>query len=37
MHRLEHFNILIVGHLTINSVRNKFEMAAETMTDFNIF
>ena len=37
MHRLEHFNISIVVHLTINSVRNKFEMAGETMTNFNIF
>ena len=27
---LEHFNTLIVGHLNINSIRNKFQMVAET-------
>ena len=37
MQRLEHFNFLIVGHLNINSIRNKFEMIAETITNFEIF
>ena len=37
MQRLEHFNTLIVGHLNINSIRNKFEMIAETITNFDIF
>ena len=27
---LEHFNTLIVGHLNISSIRNKFQMVAET-------
>ena len=35
--RLKHFNTLIVGHLNINSMRNKFEMIAETITNFGIF
>ena len=34
---LEHFNTLIVGHLNINSIRKKFEMIAETITNFDIF
>ena len=37
MQRLEHFNTLIVGHLNINSIRSKFEMIAETITNFDIF
>ena len=37
MQRLEHFNTLIVGHLNINSIRNKFEMIAETITNFDTF
>ena len=34
---LEHFNTLIVGHLNINSIRTKFEIIAETITNFDIF
>ena len=34
---LEHFNTLIVGHLNINSIRSKFEIIAETITNFDIF
>ena len=37
LHRLEHFNTLIVGHLNINFIRNKFIMVAETITKFDIF
>ena len=37
MQRLEHFNTLIDGHLNINSIRNKFEMIAKTITNFDIF
>ena len=37
MQRLEHFNTLIVGHLNTNSIRSKFEMIAETITNFHIF
>ena len=37
MQRLEHFNILIVGQLNISPIRNKFEMVAETITNFDIF
>ena len=37
MQHLEHFNTLIVGHLNINSIKNKFEMIAETITNFDIF
>ena len=37
MQCLEHFNTLVVSHLNINSVRNKFEMIAETITNFDIF
>ena len=36
MQRLEHFNTLTVGHLNINSIRNKFETIAETITNFDI-
>ena len=35
--RPEYFNSLTVGHLKINSIRNKFEMIAETITNFDIF
>ena len=37
MQRLKHFNTLLVCHLNINSIRNKFEMIAETITNFDIF
>ena len=37
MQHLERFDTLIVGHLIINSIRNKFEMVAETITNFDIF
>ena len=37
MQRLEHFVTLTAGHLNINSIRNKFEMVAETITNFGIF
>ena len=37
MQHLEHFNTLIVGHLNINSIRNKFEMVAKTITNFDVF
>ena len=37
MQRLEHFNTLFVGRLDINSIRNKFEMIAETLTNLDIF
>ena len=37
MQRLEHFNTSIDGHLNINSIRNKFEMIAKTITNFDIF
>ena len=36
MQCLQHFNTLIDGHLNINSIRNKFEMIAETITNFDI-
>ena len=35
--RPEYFNSLTVGHLKINSIRNKFEMIAETITNFDVF
>ena len=37
MQRLEDFNTLNVGYLNINSIRNKSEMIAETITNFHIF
>ena len=37
MQRLEHSNTLIIGYLNVNSTRNKFEMVAETITNFDIF
>ena len=37
MQLLEHFNTFIVGHLKINSMRNKFEMIVETFTNSDIF
>ena len=36
MQRLEHCNTLIIGHFIINSIRSKFEMIAETITNFDI-
>ena len=35
--RPEYFNSLTVGHLKINSIRNKSEMIAETITNFDVF
>ena len=37
MQRLEYFNAFILGHLNINYIRSKFEMIAETSTNFDIF
>ena len=37
MQLIEHFNTFIVGHLNINSIRNKFEMIVETITNSDIF
>ena len=37
MQRLEHFSTLIVGYLNINSIKNKFEMIAETIINVAIF
>ena len=37
MQRCEHFNTLIVCPLNIKSINNKFEMTAETITNFDIF
>ena len=37
MQRLEHFHTLIVCHLNINSIINKFEMIAEIIKNFDIF
>ena len=34
---LENFKNLIIGHLNINSIRNKFEMMADTIINFSIF
>ena len=36
MQHFEHFNTSIAGHLNINSIRNKFEMIVETITNFDI-
>ena len=35
--RKENYKNLIVGYLNINFVRNKFEMMAEIIKDFDIF
>ena len=35
--RLENFKNLIIGHLNINSIRNKFEMMAGIVSNFIIF
>ena len=35
--RINHSDTIIIGHLNINSIRNKFEMIAETITNFDIF
>ena len=37
MQRPQYFNSLTVGHLKINSIRNKFEMIAEAITNFDVF
>ena len=37
MKHLEHIDTSIVGHLNINSIRTKFEMVAETITNFDTF
>ena len=37
MQLLEHFNTFIVGHLNINSIRNKFEVIVKTITNSDIF
>ena len=37
LQRKENYKNLIIGHLNINSVRNKFEMIAEIIKDFDIF
>ena len=37
MQRPEYFNSLTVGHLKINSIRNKSEMIAGTITNFDVF
>ena len=37
MQHFEHFNTSIAGHLNINSIRNKFEIIVETITNFDIF
>ena len=37
MKRFEHFNIFIVDHLNLNSIRSKFEMVAEFVTNIDIF
>ena len=29
--------MVIVGHMNINSIRNKFDMIAETIANFDIF
>ena len=36
LQRNENYKNLIIGHLNINSVRNKFEMIAEIIRDFDI-
>ena len=35
--RLENFKNLFIGHLNINSIRNKFEMMADIASNFSIF
>ena len=35
--RLENFKNLIIGHLNINSIRNKFEMMADIINNFSVF
>ena len=37
LQRKENYKNLIIGHLNINSIRNKFEMIAEIIKDFDIF
>ena len=35
--RLENFKNLIIGHLNINSIRNKFEIMTDIISNFSIF
>ena len=35
--RLDNFKNLIIGHRRIYSIRNKFEMMADTISNFSIF
>ena len=35
--RLENLKNLIIGHLNINSISNKFEMMADIINNFSIF
>ena len=37
LQRKENYENLIIGHLNINSIKNKFEMIAKIIKDFNIF
>ena len=37
LQRKENYKNLIIGHLNINSIRNKFQMIAEIIIDFDIF
>ena len=37
LQRKENYENLIIGHLNIKSIRNKFEMVAEIIKDFDIF
>ena len=37
VHRLEDFKNLVIGHLNVNSIRNKFEMMADIRSNFSIF
>ena len=37
LQRKENYKNPIIGHLNINSIRNKFEMIAEIIKDFDIF
>ena len=37
LQRKENYKNLIIGHLNINSIRNKFEIITEIISDFDIF
>ena len=37
LQRKENYKNLIMGHLNINSIRNKFEIITEIISDFDIF